>query len=104
MTTTECARISAEFLTEEMKRVVNDHWFAQVYLCEFGEPAGALFPRELLEAALYKLRGGGAGLRRWGRARWKEFGRWLRHFQDASAFVVLNPVLDAQPRLSPSGA
>ncbi len=52
---TECPRIPAPFLAQERKRAINEQWFAQEYLCEFGEPPGALFPRELLEAALYKV-------------------------------------------------
>jgi len=50
---TECPRIPAAFLERE-RRKGPEQWFAQEYLCEFGEPPGALFPRELLEAALYK--------------------------------------------------
>ena len=50
---TECPRIPAAFLEGE-RRKGPEQWFAQEYLCEFGEPPGALFPRELLEAALYK--------------------------------------------------
>jgi len=50
---TECPRIPAAFLERE-RRKGPEQWFAQEYLCEFGEPPGALFPRALSEAALYK--------------------------------------------------
>jgi len=47
---TECPRISAQVLAEERAR--GDWWYRQEYLCEFGEMEGALFPRELIEAAM----------------------------------------------------
>ena len=50
---TECPRIPAQFLERE-RRKWTEQGFAQEYLCEFGEPPGALFPRELIEAAYYK--------------------------------------------------
>ena len=37
---TECPRIPASFLEKERKRAINEQWFAQEYLCEFGEPPG----------------------------------------------------------------
>ena len=46
---TECPRISARFLGEE--RLKGDAWFRQEYLCEFLDHEGAVFPRELIEAA-----------------------------------------------------
>jgi hypothetical protein len=45
----ECGRISQRFLEEERER--GDQWYRQEYLCEFVDREGALFPRDLIEAA-----------------------------------------------------
>ena len=48
---TECPRISKEFLEEE-RSSLGAEWFRQEYLCEFTESEGAMFTREMVEAAL----------------------------------------------------
>ena len=45
----DCPRIAARFLEEERAR--GDQWYRQEYLCEFLDREGAVFPRELIEAA-----------------------------------------------------
>jgi hypothetical protein len=45
----ECPRIGARFLAEE--RAKGDSWYRQEYLCEFVDMEGALFPRDLIDAA-----------------------------------------------------
>jgi hypothetical protein len=47
---TECPRISAEFLQGE-RDALGPMMFAQEYLCEFHDPEGAAFLTELLDAA-----------------------------------------------------
>jgi hypothetical protein len=51
VTAPECPRISPEFLEEE-RATMGDWWFRQEYLCEFQDPVGAVFDRDLLEQAL----------------------------------------------------
>jgi len=46
---TECSRISARFLEEEKAK--GEQWYRQEYLCEFLDQEGAVFPRELIDAA-----------------------------------------------------
>jgi hypothetical protein len=48
---TECPRIGKEFLEEERSTLGAD-WFRQEYMCEFVEDGGAMFTREMVEAAL----------------------------------------------------
>ncbi len=47
---TECPRIPAEFLEEEREEM-GDDWVRQEYLCEFVDMEGAVFVRELVDAA-----------------------------------------------------
>jgi hypothetical protein len=47
---TECARISAEFLEQELEQL-GPTTFAQEYLCEFHDEVGSAFLTELIEAA-----------------------------------------------------
>jgi hypothetical protein len=47
---TECARISAEFLEQEREQL-GPMTFAQEYLCEFHDEVGSAFLTELIEAA-----------------------------------------------------
>lgn len=47
---TDCPRIPAEFLEEEREEM-GDDWVRQEYLCEFVDIDGAVFRRELVEAA-----------------------------------------------------
>jgi hypothetical protein len=47
---TECARISKEFLEQEREQL-GPMMFAQEYLCEFHDPEGAAFLSELISAA-----------------------------------------------------
>ena len=48
---TECARIPAEFLEEEMAES-GELWFRQEYMCEFVDRDGGVFDRELVEGAV----------------------------------------------------
>ena len=48
--TTECPRISAEFLDQEREQL-GPLIFAQEYLCEFRDEVGAAFLTELIDAA-----------------------------------------------------
>lgn len=47
----DCPRIPARFLAEERARL-GDRWFRQEYNCEFLDRDGAIFPRDLIDAAL----------------------------------------------------
>ncbi len=47
---TECARITAEFLAEE-KEALGDIWFRQEYLCQFVADGESVFPAEFVNAA-----------------------------------------------------
>ncbi len=48
---TACLRITPEFLTEE-ERTLGSWWFRQEYLCEFVEPEGQVFGRDLIDRAM----------------------------------------------------
>ena len=48
---TECGRIPAAFLEEEM-RAQGERWFRQEYLCEFVDTDEYCFRRELIEQAI----------------------------------------------------
>jgi hypothetical protein len=54
----ECSRISRRFLEEE--RAKGDAWYRQEYGAEFIDHEGAVFPRELIEAAFGDFEGIGA--------------------------------------------
>lgn len=56
----DCPRIPARFLDEERGRL-GDRWFRQEYCCEFLDRDGALFPRDLIDAA-WTDEGEGLGL------------------------------------------
>lgn len=47
----ECPRITPAFLAQE-KASLPDSWFRQEYMCEFAETDGAIFPQELIDAAM----------------------------------------------------
>jgi hypothetical protein len=48
---TECGRIRAEFLEEELAEL-GELWFRQEYLCEFVDGGSGVFERDLVEKAL----------------------------------------------------
>jgi hypothetical protein len=48
---TECARISKEFLEEELA-AMGELWFGQEYLCQFVDVNDGMFSRELIEGAI----------------------------------------------------
>ena len=47
----DCPRISKRFLAEERAKTGNTS-FSQEYLCQFVEREGAMFPQELIDAAM----------------------------------------------------
>ena len=53
---TDCPRISARVLAEE-KANAGDKWYRQEYLCEFVDREGAVFSREVIDAAYQEFEG-----------------------------------------------
>ena len=51
MTALDCPRVSAQFLDDE-KRALGPYWFAQEYMCEFGDTSHQVFGHDLIMAAL----------------------------------------------------
>jgi hypothetical protein len=47
----ECARIPAQFLTEE-RATMGDRWYRQEYCCEFVDAEGSLFDSDLIRKAI----------------------------------------------------
>jgi hypothetical protein len=52
---TECTRISRRMMAEEQAK--GDRWYRQEYMCEFTEREGAVFPQELIDAAMQDFEG-----------------------------------------------